>query len=933
VAGFNAGGVSGSRQSLRTAAEAVTFKRNGGLNLGDITKDAAWLYRYISNIDDLKGFLAGARDYPEGWLVEMLDNIYMMNDGIPEIEVGEEEPGLTAAAPFYKGDFDGCGYSIDAWASDGVAMFGELYGTIKNLTIGSGCAFSNPKPDYFGFVVRDLKGTMENCTNNASLDFSYNDGSHHVLGLLVGRSSAKDALIKDCVNNGNITISSTLDPTVFEGEGDNPYKSKTQYIGGIVGNIGVESDELRMTNCENNGSIKMTVDNGGNGSTANFASVYLGGLVGATSVHNGSAEVQSGFTTCYGMISECQNSGDISAEFNGGTGGYFRLGGIIGYCEGALSYCENTGAISYTNSYDYQNACPALGGIAGVVAGTAPVVASNCTNKGPISLSGTFGNGGNAYNSGCAGTHRTVAGGCFGNVGDNAVLIENCDNYGSLTIDCTMPVGNQSGSDYGGITGYDYATVRDCHNYGAINAKSTCHTVNVAGIVGYARNAPVESCVNEGEIVAEIDVQNNTNRTGATGNVAGIVGYPGPDNAGTVKDCINQANISVPVYNTQLRLGGIIGIAYCSVDGCSNFGNISGTSLDVEGFKMASYAGGIVAYQNLKDSKISNCTNKGSIDLDCGDVSDTSYGGGLVGCFKKTFIDMENCYNSGDVRVVDGASMDQVGGAIGRIESNSIVTNVTNDGKVTFEGGVVCRMAGICGYVNKVILVTFKDCVNNGDVIFKDLKPWASSYCYMGGIAGYYGTPQADGVATYDGCINNGAVKCEIEDLAWCSRMGGIASYGGGSNAHKDIFLNCENHGDISSPGTTASKVVAGGIIAYGESQSAITCDGCINDGKMEVGGKGLVGGILGASAGNTSSTFTNFAVKAGTELTCAEGGAAGLIVGSAQKYTTPMTGTVAGKVNIGENSVTISAENYQDYLFGKGNGGVTDVTGVTYAE
>jgi hypothetical protein len=45
------------------------------------------------------------------------------------------------------------------------------------------------------------------------------------------------------------------------------------------------------------------------------------------------------------------------------------------------------------------------------------------------------------------------------------------------------------------------------------------------------------------------------------------------------------------------------------------------------------------------------------------------------------------------------------------------------------------------------------------------------------------------------------------------------------------------------------------------------------------------------------------------------------------------MTGTVAGKVTVGEETVTITGDNYQDYLFAKGNGGVTDVTGVTFAE
>lgn len=923
VTGFNAGGVSGSRQTLRSAAEAVTFKRNGGLNLGDITKDASWLYRYISNADDLKGFLASARDCPEGWLVEVLEDIQMLGDEIPEIEVGEEEPGLTAAAPFYKGDFDGCGYTINGWKSEGVAMFGEMYGTIKNLTIASSCMFSKPKPGFFGFVVRDLYGKMENCVNKANLECDLT-GEKHVIGMLAGHLAGAEACVVDCVNDGIIEASFVV---------DNETRMGTQYIGGVLGVIGVPCENTRIANCVNNGPIHVVGDNGGVIGSSMLSNIYIGGIASGTGVHSGDENNQTGYTSNYGLITDCLNTADMSAEYNGGTGGYFRVGGIIGYGECAIANCTNEGKISYQNSLENLNAGPALGGIAAVVAGTAPVSASNCVNKGEVSLSGIFGNAGGKYYSGCAGVHATSVGGCFGVVGDNTKLIEYCDNYGPVGANALMPVGNKSVQAYGGIAGYSYAAVNNCSNYGTLNTYSEVYTKHVGGIVGYCYSDIVD-CTNEGEIIEENDATKLTNTNGAT-NIAGIVGYPATGSQ-YVKGCVNKADVTVTGASIALRLGGVIAIGYQDIIDCSNFGTVSGTNKEGTKMKFDTYGGGIVGFMNLADAKMTGCENNGKISMNTNLNEGNTYVGGLVGRLAQNPMYVDNSTNNADVYVTCSHATGtpiNLAGAVGRVETNATLTNVVNNGNVLQETPVGTRIAGICGYINTVNQVTFKDCVNNGDVVFKDTGAWASGYSYVGGIAGYFGKPKANAVMTYDGCINNGNVFCDLTDLKWCVRLGGIACIAGGENNHDDKFFNCENHGDVICPGTTAGKVICGGIIGYSEKQSKITCDGCLNEGKMEVGGAGYAGAIQGAAAGNTASVFTNFTVKGSTVVKCGEGGGAALVVASAQKYTTPMTGTVAGKVIIGETEVTVDAENYQNYLFFKGNDGTTDVTGVTFAE
>ena len=915
--GISVGVCKGSKAASKVSDKKVELARNAGFNLGNIvSEDAPYKFFQIANAADLKEFLAEAAGYTATDEVEVVAEIDMTGAEI-------------ATAESFAGVLEGNNHTIDNWTSDGVALFNEVSGEVKNLKLGANCSLSNPKSGNFSFIICSLSGKVSNIVNSADVAFDMGEAlEQHCFGGIVGATTAADAYIENCINEGSIDVTYTLSASLFEGEGDNPYRMATQYFGGIVGRLGYESDNLRIYGCANRADhIRVAGDNSGNPDAQNPRNVYIGGIAGATGIHAGTETVQeTGYTTNYGLISECINKGAVTAEFTGGTGGYFKVGGIIGYGECALADCTNEGDITYRNSDEIQNSSPSVGGLAGVIAGTAPVTATGCVNRGTVSLLGMFCNGSSKFGTGNAGSHFSNLGGCFAIVGDNATLIENCANYGEVVGNCKMKLDAGSTHCFGGVVSYCSATVRECNNYGSITTYSMAKTNHIGGIVGYGL-CPVEGCTNMGEMNCQQDVELIDVKADATGNVAGIIAYPATGSL-SVKDCTNKADITATNWSAKIRLGGIIGIAYVDVTDCTNNGSLTLVRHDVEGLTNESYGGGIVAYYNLA-AKISGCTNTGDLDMDLGDINKTSYVGGLVGCFKVVDINMEDCFTSGNVRVKDGTSMNQVGGAVGHIEGTSVLSNVTNEGEVLFEGGAASRQGGICGYVNKVVAVTFDNCINKGDVIFKDIKAWASGYCYMGGIAGYYGTPVKDGVATYNECINYGNVYCDLEDLAWCSRMGGIAGICGGSNNHKEIFTSCENHGDVYSPGTTSNKVVAGGIIGYSEKQATITCDGCVNTGKMEVGGPGCVGGLLGSAGATTKSTFTNFAVASTTELTTVDGGYAGLIAGNNPAFVTAFTGTVAGTVN----GTAVDATNYTDYLFGKDLGSGADITGVSFGE
>ena len=110
------------------------------------------------------------------------------------------------------------------------------------------------------------------------------------------------------------------------------------------------------------------------------------------------------------------------------------------------------------------------------------------------------------------------------------------------------------------------------------------------------------------------------------------------------------------------------------------------------------------------------------------------------------------------------------------------IEGCVNDGKVTYEGTGTPRIAGICGYYNYLTEGTFKDCVNNAPIVLNEGNYNSSSWSYVGGISGYYGTPQHNAHVLYDGCVNNGKVELNITEAKTKVRCGGLISHGGISN-------------------------------------------------------------------------------------------------------------------------------------------------------
>ena len=239
----------------------------------------------------------------------------------------------------------------------------------------------------------------------------------------------------------------------------------------------------------------------------------------------------------------------------------------------------------------------------------------------------------------------------------------------------------------------------------------------------------------------------------------------------------------------------------------------------------------------------------------------------------------------------------------------------------------------IMGYVNKATDITFRNCVNNGNIT-SDFK-WKSGYSYIGGITGYYGTISATGTATYIDCVNNGKLEA-ICPADGCTRIGGIASYGGhgdnSGNSNVFTFKSCSNNGLIKTAGETANKNPLGGIVAMGESSAKFVLEGCTMNGTLE-SASNYVGGLIGQKGG-TQTTITDCMIGTSTVLKGNANAVIGLFVGQNAKYVTAMTGKVhGGKIVKGETETAVTADNYASLIVGAALGTGGSVEGVTFGK
>ena len=323
---------------------------------------------YVSNSVARKGILvmpsfsveeeSGITDIKTGQeLVDFLAATSADDTGKYRIVADLDMTGLTVTpAEGFAGTLDGRNHKIKNWTSNGVSLFAAVSGTVKNIVLDASCSLSLPKSlnAPFGFITKTLKGTVSGITNNADVsgaDVSFAEGRTAIIVGQATNPSGGGAIISDCVNNGNLTI--TTDANT----------GGTHYVGTIVGSMGGSSLNY-LQDCTNNGDITMTF------SGANTKNFYLGAVAGGTT--NGSNNVR---LKNYGNFTFTSASEEAA----------LCLAGISGYTTGVLTDCYNEGDISFITPGAVK---------ATFVAGIAGYFASNTmkgsVNKGKITVSGGY---------------------------------------------------------------------------------------------------------------------------------------------------------------------------------------------------------------------------------------------------------------------------------------------------------------------------------------------------------------------------------------------------------------------------------------------------------------------------------------------------------------------------------------------------------------
>lgn len=666
------------------------------------------------------------------------------------------QPVTTRAS--FANVFDGQFHKISNWTSNGVCLFFSTTtaGTIKNLTIDSSCSITpvitSSDDPYYGVFVGNLKGTASNLINESDIVFNLDGSIQSFFGAIIGRTSDASARITSCANKGNITINLSLTDAM----------GGTQYYGGVIGLSGRQAGaSWRVIDCTNDGDITVNAINPGTSSWLN--SIYTGGICGGTGFDTGSTETTTGYaTSIYGGFSGCINKGNITVSWNGGTGGYFNTGGILGYGQVSLKDCKNNGDISFTNSDTVGNARPGVGGIAGGLVGPGidNVSASGCVNTGKVSLSGLFSNSGNAYGGGIGGCIGANIGGCFGIVGEGSLKIADCINYGAISANTKMAKAQKSWVSFGGVVGWSKAEINGCKNASTeIESFTTnARTAQIGGIVGDCYQA-INNCESSATIEVSHDCESLT-IDGSTypkpvSNVGGIVGYAENDCA--LNGCSNSGPMTLTNMTTDSRIGGVSGMQRSDVIGCTNSGTISVTrkKIEPEGYSYAPvgrYAG-VIGYQNVNKT-IKDNKNTGDLFITLDDISANAAIGGVLG-IGQVVVTLDNCDNDGNITVNGGGITNSVwlGGVVG-------ATNVKSS--------------------------QLKNCDNTGDLMLSNAT--STAFSYVGGVWGFY----KDSGNTCDTCNNSGNLT---STAAAKMRVAGLAGalYGTVKNSSSTSIINVSN--------------------------------------------------------------------------------------------------------------------------------------------
>ncbi len=462
-------------------------------------------------------------------------------DVVSSFEVSSSTAAAFATIEDYEGTLDGRGHTISGLTKP---MFNDLKGTVKNLTLNSTLNITADQAD-LGILANKVSGTVTGCTSKGSVTFNVAAGvtGEHRIGGLIGSVASSGAEVTDCTNEASVTnaTSNTTDGELI--------------IGGVVGSFW--GTEFHISGCENTGDIT---------NTAHWAKTpAIGGIVGQGG--NGSS-ASSDFS-----IDSCTNSGAIS---NSGTSdASIQIGGISGFVRYAvMTSLSNSGAISNSGTVAV-NVC--IGGLLGWVDKNCTMTQTKATNSGSVtnsgsgklvSIGGILGRNSSGYlnatgtssnyltNNGTVSDESSTdaddlsIGGIVGYT-TTGIKLQYARNYGEVKV---LNGTRDADVEIGGVAGWldnNALNVNNCRNYGDVTVSSAINgSLFAGGIVGLYN---VKHTGDKYNLVFEATIDTHLATVSGENYTAGLFGAH--SGTGVATYLFNGLKFNGTVYGNKTKTG------------------------------------------------------------------------------------------------------------------------------------------------------------------------------------------------------------------------------------------------------------------------------------------------------------------------------------------------------------------------------------------
>ena len=773
--------------------------------------------------------------------------------------------------------------------------------------------------DFGGLIgYMNQPARVENCANEAEISLSIPVKKVLHIGGLVGRINAA-ATVENSHNKADVSYRQEVSPSTW------------MSIGGVIGS-------------DYNGGIVTGCSNRGNIFANTLQVVRIGGIMG---VLNKSGKVEN-----------CTNEGSVTLEQEANAN-WQSAGGIIGFQEASqtnekdniIAGNTNKGPVTVTveNTTGHANKV-AAGGILGE--GCLALSVTDNVNLAPVKVTNKA--AGPVY-----------AGGIYGALIKNKVEILSSGNINAGSV--TAATSDNAQAMAGGVVGYIAPASGGDANTVVITLtgdKSTGDVTGTAAMAGAAAgnncNGALEACIVGGSVNGTaltaanyVSLTQGSASAGAANNtvfVGGAAEGPGLKSADDLKEFMTASDYSKWTDNGVVNVLADIDASSIEslqiaaipegvvIDGNNHsiyniktvsqenntglilenngtvrnlrFGTKDGYTYD--GVSAISAAegkgGGYTALVAVNNGTLENVITYVTVNFVATTYTTPDHGGiaGLIGCAKGEKGYVKDCINRAQINASGKIPKESgLAGLIGCMPTSGVqVVNCANEANLTFNLPVakVLHMGGLGGRI--AAAVVFENCRNTGNLTYDEIeKP--STWTTLGGICGvaYLG-------ATFNGCVNKGNLKSNINQVV---RMGGIL----GTLNQGGTLSGCVNEGNLTiQQPTNANWQTAGGLVGLQEKSVTNDMDnvimGSTNKGTIVVevenatthANEVSAGGIIGIAClqlrlvNNTNEGSVTIVNKA------AGGVHAGGIMGSWVKATSL---EMSGNVNKGAVSATTS--------------------------